>query len=379
MKTSVADARVLAAEDARNAHRALGRADHQVAVGERALHAVERHERGAFGAVSDHDAAALDLRGIERVEGLSEFEQHEVGDVHQVVLGVDARGAQAVLHPLGRGADLAARDRDARIAGCRLGVFDRDADFEGVVVGPEVRHVGHAHFDLLAAAAQVGRQVARHADVRRGVGTVGRQSDADQVVVLDAEVFAGRHAHGRIGRELHDAVVGGADAQLVLGAEHAERLHAADFAALDLELLVAPVGVEHGAHRGAQHLEARAAVGGAAHDAQRLGAARVHGGDVEVVRIGVVGAREHLAHYDAPQAALHGFHLFEALDFEPYVGQNLCELLCRAVGGQIAPEPVVGDIHIGRFYIVLATNRKDTKSRAQKQTKFDYAETKYLR
>ena len=49
--------------------------------------------------------------------GLPQLEEHEVGDIDQIVLGVDARGAQAVLHPLRRRAYLAVLHRHARVAG----------------------------------------------------------------------------------------------------------------------------------------------------------------------------------------------------------------------------------------------------------------------
>ena len=122
---------------------------------------------------------------------------------------------------------------------------------------------------------QVGRQIAGHTDVRRGIHAVGRKADFDQVVVLDMQVLLGRHAHGSVGRKLHDAVVRRSDAQFVFGAKHAQRLHAADFRTLDLELLVAAVGVEHRADRRAKDFQTRAAIGGAADDLQRFGGADI--------------------------------------------------------------------------------------------------------
>ena len=353
----LADARIEAAEDAGDAHRTLGRADHQVLVRELALHAVERHERRALGAGADHHLAALDLCGIEGVQRLSELEEHEVGDVDQVVLGVNARGPQAVLHPLGRGADLAARDRDAHVAGAGLVVFDADRHGQVVVVHGKGRDVGPLHLRPLAAATEVGRQVARHADVRGGIHPVGRQADLDQVVVLDAEVLPGRHADGRVGRKLHDALVRGADAQLVLGAEHAERLDAADLRPLDLELLVAAVGVEHRADRGAEHLQSRTAVGRTADDLQRFARADIDRRDVQVVRVGMVRAGHDLADHHAPKAALDGLDLLEALDLESYVGQNTGHLLGRKVRFDVAFEPVVGNIHIVEFMYLLKSNK----------------------
>ena len=283
------------------------------------------------------------------MQGLAQFEQHEIGDVHEVVLGVDARGAQTVLHPVGRGADLASRDRDARIAGCGLGVFDADFHIQIVVVGGESRNVGQLHRNAFAAALQVGRQIAGHTDVRRGIHAVGRKADFDQIVVLDMQVLLGRHAHGSVGRKLHDAVVRRSDAQFVFGAKHAQRLHAADFRTLDLELLVAAVGVEHRADRRAKDFQTRAAVGGAADDLQRFGGADIDRGQVQVVRIGMVRAGHDLADDDACKAAFHGLDLLEALDLEADVGQYFGHFFGREIGVDITFEPVIRNIHIVEF------------------------------
>ena len=45
-----------------------------------------------------------------------------------------------------------------------------------MVVGGEGRNVGHLHLHMLAAALQISGQVAGHADVRRGVDAVGRET-----------------------------------------------------------------------------------------------------------------------------------------------------------------------------------------------------------
>ena len=283
------------------------------------------------------------------MQGLAQLEQHEIGDVHQVVLGIDARGAKAVLHPLGRRTDLAARDRNADVAGSGLGIFDADRHLQIVIVGSEGRNVGQFHLGVFAAALQVSGQIARHADVRRGVHTVGRESDLDQIVVLDMQVFPGRHAHGSVCRKFHDAVVRSPDAQFVLGAEHAQRLHAADLRTLDLELLVAAVGVEHRTDRGAEHLESRPAVGRAADDLQRLGGPHVDCGQVQVVRIGMIGTGQDLADDNALKAAFHGFDLLEAFDFETDVRQDFGHLFGREIGRDITFEPVIRNIHIDKF------------------------------
>ena len=182
--------------------------------------------------------------------------------------------------------------------------------------------------------------------MRSCIDAVGRQTDADQVVVLDMQILLGRHPDRRIGGQLHDTVVRRADPQLVLGAEHSERLHAADLAALDLERLVASFGVEHGTHRCAEHFESLAAVGGAADDPQGLRSAHVDRRYVQMIRIGMLLAGEHFAHDDALQAAAHGLDLLERLHLQTDVREDSRHRLGRQVGGDVLFQPVVRDIHI---------------------------------
>ncbi len=181
---------------------------------------------------------------------------------------------------------------------------------------------------------------------------VRRQSYLYKVVVFDPEIFAGRHSHGSVGRKFHDALVRGADAQFVFGAEHAQRFDSANLAALDLELLVAAVRVEHGTHRGAQHLEAGAAVGCSAHDLQRLRSPRVDRRNVQMVRIGVVRAGQDFADDHAAQPAPDGLDLLETLDFESDVREDRRNLFGRQIDVDVAFEPVIGDIHRFDFFSI---------------------------
>ncbi len=181
--------------------------------------------------------------------------------------------------------------------------------------------------------------------MRGGVDAVGSEAYAYQIVVLDVEVVAGGHADRRVGGQLHYTRVVGTYAQLILGAQHAERLHAADLAALDLELLVAAVGVEHRAHRGAQHFEPLAAVGRAAHDVERRLAAHVDRGYVQVIRVGMVLARENLADDHARESAADGLYLAEILHLETYVGEDRGDLFGRQVGVDILFQPVERYLH----------------------------------
>lgn len=91
------------------------------------------------------------------------------------------------------------------------------------------------------------------------------------------------------------------------------------------------------------------AVRGAADDLQRLGGSHVHRGDVQVVRIGVIGTGHNLADDNAPKAAFHGFDLLEAFDFEADVRQDFSDLFGRKIGRDITFEPVIRNIHIVKF------------------------------
>ena len=100
---------------------ALGVGDHQhvrrraCASGRRACEASRRRARSARGSAPPPSFAQ-----IERVHRLPELEQHVVGDVHDVADRPDAGGAQARLHPVGRGADRHVGD-GARVARAESG------------------------------------------------------------------------------------------------------------------------------------------------------------------------------------------------------------------------------------------------------------------
>ena len=291
------------------------------------------------------------------MQGLSQLEKHEIGDVHQVVFGGNARSPQAVLHPFGRRAYLTILDRNTRIARCGFAVFHLHVDLQIVVIDGESAHVGPLQLDGLALAFKIGRQITCHADMRRRVDAVGSQSDADDIVVFQLQVLPGRLADFRVGRQLHDARMRSSDTQFVLGAEHPERLHAPDLAALDLELLLAAVGVEHRTHRSAKDLETLPTVGSTADDLQRSLAAYIHRRQMQMVRIGMIRAGQHLADHDAGKSAANRFDLFEALDLQADIGEDRRHFFGRQIGFKVAFQPVIGDIH-SMCNILLLTKSK---------------------
>ena len=87
-------------------------------------------------------------------------------------------------------------------------------------------------------------------------------------------------------------------ANLIFGANHAERFNTAYLRAFDLERLLA--AVEGCAHCGHHHRLPCGDIRGSAHDLGRLAVAEVYGGDMEMVAVGVLHACQHLADYNPP-------------------------------------------------------------------------------
>lgn len=186
------DARIEPAEHAGYAHRLAGVADHQVVGRKFALDPVQRRERGSFGAGPHDDAAALDFRRVERVQGLSRFVQNEVGDVDHVVFRIHSDRAQPSLEPFGRGSHLHAGYRDAHVSRRGFGILHFDGYFFPVAVLCEGFHRRKLQLAGQAVGFQINGQIARYAVVRHRVGTVRRQADLEQVVVFQLEIVAGQ-------------------------------------------------------------------------------------------------------------------------------------------------------------------------------------------
>ena len=219
-------AAVQTAEDAGDAHGLVRVGYHQVVLVHRALYAVQRGEFLACLGVPNMYLLTFDLVGIKGVERLAHLMQHEIGHIHYVVNRTQADGGQRVLQPLGRLLDGHTLDADARVTRTSLRGFQHD--FNRQQVGGELvverTHVGFGQGDVLSMCLVIRIQVACYAVVRCGIGSVRRDIHLNDRVVLDMIVVGGFHAHRRVRRQHDDAGVVGADAYLILGANHAERV-----------------------------------------------------------------------------------------------------------------------------------------------------------
>ena len=274
------------------------------------------------------------------MQGLSQLEQDEVGDVHHVVDGTQADGQQPLLQPFGRFLHLHACEGDARIPRSGGGIFHLYRNLLSGTLGKAgiVRTLQRARD---AIVHQVGIQIAGDTPVGGCIHAVRGNFIFDDRLGLEVEVLLGGRSHHGFFRKDHDALVGGADSQLVLGTDHSEGLHAADLGFLDLE-----IAREHGSDAGEEHFLACRHVRGAADDRQRFTGSVIHGGDVQVIGIGMRFASEHLGHHHAGQAAGHRLRLFYAIHLDTDRGHCIRNLLRSHVHLKIILEPIVRKLHI---------------------------------
>ena len=300
-----------------------------------------RYERGAdpeipiFRSPAHHHTAAADLAGVEGVERLAQLEEHEIGDIDHVVDRAQPDAHQTLLEPFRRRGYLDAADRDARVARGAFAVAHLHRDPLALAFA-ECVHGRHHQLAGQVVEPQPGVQVAGHAPMGGRVDAVGRDLVFDHRLGAELEVFLGRGADHGVLRQDHDALVVGADTELVLRADHAEGLHAADLGFLDLE-----IPGQDRADLGEQYLLACGHVGRAAHHRQGFAAAGIHRGDMEMVGIRMRLAGQHAGHHDPGESAGNALLLLHAIDFDADRGHRVRHLLGREVTLQILFEPIV--------------------------------------
>ena len=152
-------------------------------------------------------------------------------------------------------------------------------------------------------------------------------------------VLGGRLSHGRILGQDNDTVVGVAHTDLVLCADHTERLHAAQLRPLDGEALVSVV--EDAAQVGHDHLLALGHIGCATDDLLRSLLAQIHRRDMEVVAIGMGDTRQHFTYRQTLQPTRDGLYFVQSAHFETRGGQCLCHLLRCQVEIDVLFQPFV--------------------------------------
>ncbi len=175
------------------------------------------------------------------------------------------------------------------------------------------------------------------------VDTVGSEVYLKHEIILDIVVFSCRTAYHRLclGRKDDDTVVRRTYTDLILRADHAERLHAADFRFLDLEL--AAVGsIEGSAYGSHYHNLTGVDIGSAAYNlGRRTAAVEINGGYMKMIAVGMSHACEHLAYDNACKAAADTLYALYRSRFKAYRSQQSSQLLGSEVEIDIFFKPFI--------------------------------------
>ena len=353
---AVGDTGVVAPENAGEAHRLFGICDDQVSCIELQGLSIQRGEGLASSSAANFDRGTGHLVRIKGVQGLTEVVKDVVGDVHHVVLGFDANGPQPLLHPIRGWADGDIRQGHTEVQRGAFGIFDVQGNGACSFGQRQAGHVPEVGYGGALAVSPIPfprcAQVPGHPPVAHGVRSVRGQADFDAVVGLQAQ-------SGRCGGPCcqaavqdQDAVVIGADAELIFRADHPHRHLSTNLALLDFEGL-ALQRVARASHGGHHHLLTGGHVGRSADNRERFAVAHVHGGDAKSIRIGVLLTGQDLADHHAFEAAGHSRHFFQPLHFEATGGEDVGHPLrvggLRLSEGQPGGDPIQRYFHDGRF------------------------------
>ena len=289
--------------------------------------------------LADDHLASPDLVEIEGVGRLTQLEQDEVGEIDHVVDAALADGLEGLDQPIRAGADLDALDDAPHVLGATRRVLEFDA-YQPLDVG-----AGLLEFDgwVTQGFPQLGRDLARHADMVQGVRPVGGDVEFIHHVAQARDAVHGQpRGHGRI--QDQDAVMAFAQAHFVLGADHAVGFLAAQLGLLDLERRLTVFSGQFGPDLGEQHLLALGHVGRAADHGIGLRPVR-HLAYAQLVRFRMAGAFQHFRRHHAGHAAhdAHAFH-FQAQGSQ---GPGQCLGIPAFGSGEVDvfANPIEGDFH----------------------------------
>ena len=347
----VRDAGMFAAHHACQTHGRVCVADDQILRIQFPFDSVQCHERFVFYSPADNHLLSAYFCCVEGVHRLSALQHHKLCDVHNVVYGSDAYCAQQSLHPFRRfrNPDSAYVESGVTRAAFRVLDFDGDGVCRSCFRETADVRILQRYF-LAKMSVDGGRKVSGYSYMADGVAAVWGQTYSENSVALHLEIILGRSAgNGRFWQH-HDAGMVFTDTKIVLRADHPFGDFAADFRFLNSN--TASVGrVEGGADAGDNHILSGLYVRCSAHNMQGLFLTRIHGCDVQMVRIGMGLAGQYLADNDIFQSPFDAFVFFHGFNFQSAIGQQGRNFGCGKVNRQIAFEPLVGYFHRVIFLI----------------------------
>ena len=215
------------------------------------------------------------------MERLPHAMQDVVRYVYYIINRTQPNRAQPVLQPFGAFLYRHAFDGDARIAQACFRILYHY--FDGGCLVIDVESLDRRAFQLgrLPVLLQIGRQVARYAEVRSRIHAVRCDVHFQYVIALDIIIFFGRQADWRIAGQYDDARMVGTYADFILCANHTIRFHATQFRPFDGKFLIAIIQLR-AIHRHDDLLPC-GHIWRAAYDLQRLARADVDRRHVQMV------------------------------------------------------------------------------------------------
>ena len=265
------------------------------------------------------------------MRGTAELKHHVIGDVDQRGNAALTGTFQTILHPLRRRSlgveplDHSAGKATAQIRSFDMHGFDAFARRRhGVELGHVERGTGN------------GMYVARNTDDRQSVAAVGRELDF-KALVVKLGVFSDIHADGGVCRQNPQALVVFVDAEFTSRAQHAETFDAAHLGLLDLE-----VAGQHGADRGAGHLDTGFNVRSAANNLQKLGSAHIHLANMQVIGIFMINAVDNFGNHHAFKSGRNRRAIF---NFKTGHSHGFGQFVARQVGIDDTAQPFFGKQH----------------------------------
>lgn len=162
--------------------------------------------------------------------------------------------------------------------------------------------------------------------MRGRIYAVGRNIDFYYILVLHAIILGSGSTRSRkiVAGDDDNAIMRCSDTYLVFSANHTHGFDTANLGFLYDKFLVAII--KHSAHGGYNNCLSGCNIGRTANYLFGIFTSKVNGGDVQVVAIGVLDTRQHLAYNDTTEAATYSLHSMNAFTFKPYGGQRSCQL-----------------------------------------------------
>ena len=330
------NARIQTSEHAGDTHRFSLVADHQVGRRQLALYAVQRNKRCTFGTVTDNNMITFNLIRIKSMQSLTVLMQHEVCDIHNIVDRPEPDGGQRFLQPIRTLLHLYALDHYSAVSGASIGILNRHAYGRTLLIYTEAALIRTCERNLfLSVRLIIGVQVARYAIMRDSVRTVRSNINLDERVVLQVEIFAGRHTYRRVSRQYHYTCMIGADANLVLGTDHTQRFLAADLTFLDRKRLV--TAIQDCTDGSDNHLLSGSYVRCTANDLHRtIRGTEIHCSDMQVIGVGVFHTCQHMPDNETFQSASDRLNLLDCTYLQANGGENGCYGLCVVLERDVA-------------------------------------------